>query len=177
MPRSDMTLYGSPILRQVAEPVNEITDEVKEIAEKLKKVLAKQNGVGLAAPQIGISKRIFLVDLTKAEEKKTVVLLNPEIVSKSQETTVYEEGCLSVPEVWGDVVRPARIKIRGTLLNGNSIVIKAEGFYARALQHEFDHLDGKLFIDYLSEADIAKNRDKLDALLKEAEKKYGEAAK
>lgn len=176
MARIEITTYGNPVLREKAEKIDEINDEIKNIAKKLEKRLESENGIGLAAPQIGISKRIFTVDLTKAEMDKKTTLINPKIIYKSTEVTDYEEGCLSIPEVWGKVIRPSSIKIKGTLINGRTIVLEADGLFARVLQHEFDHLDGKLFIDYLSETDLKINQSKLDALVEKNRKKLGKVA-
>lgn len=171
----EIITYGNPILRQKAEKVEEITDEIKKIVEDMELALSKENGVGLAAPQVGISKRIVVIDLTKAEQDRRVALINPQIVYKSSTVVDYEEGCLSVPEIWGVVVRPNEIKVKADLPNGKSILLNASGLLARVLQHEIDHLDGVLFIDHLSEHDLSKYSDKLEKLLDNNRKKLGKA--
>lgn len=177
MAKLEIITYGNPILRKVAERVEKIDDEIKKIIKDLKDTLAEENGIGLAAPQVGISKRILIVDLSKSNEDKKVALINPKIIYSSKEVGVYNEGCLSIPDVWGDVIRPIEIRVKAQLENGDSIVINADGLFARVLQHELDHLDGKLFIDYLSEEDLEKNREKLENLLKLNKEKLGNIEK
>jgi len=159
--------YGHPVLRQKAALVTEINDEIRSIIKDMNETLSAENGVGLAAPQVGISKRIFIVDLTKADQDKKVVLLNPKIIFRSAKTSVSEEGCLSIPDVWGPVRRSDQIKIKGELLNGRSLIIEAEGLFGRALQHEFDHLNGVLFIDHIPKDALEQHREKLDAMVEE----------
>lgn len=173
MGKLDIITYGNPLLRKKCEPVETVDKEILQIIEGMKKSLDSANGIGLAAPQVGVLKNIFLVDLTKSDQPYKVALINPKIIFKSIDVGPYEEGCLSIPEVWGQVIRPKSIKIKGQLTNGKSMVIEAEGLYARVLQHEFDHLLGKLFIDYLSDVDLNKNRQKLDALVEANRKKLG----
>jgi peptide deformylase len=136
----------------------------------MQEALAQENGLGLAAPQIGILKRILVVDLSKSNQDRKIALINPKIIYKSVEQTDYEEGCLSVPGVWGNVKRPKKIRIKGTLLNGKTIMIEADELFARVLQHEIDHLDGILFIDHLSQEDRVKNKEKIDAILEGSRK-------
>ena len=133
----------------------------------------EDGGVGLAATQIGIPKKIMLIDLSKSGEEKRITLLNPSIVYRSFEETEYEEGCLSVPDVWGIVSRPKSIKLKGTLPGGNTILIDADDYFARVLQHEMDHLDGRLFIDYLDQDDREKNKDRIEEILDANRKKLG----
>jgi peptide deformylase len=171
----EIITYGNPILRQKADKVEEITDEIVKLVEEMELTLSKQNGVGLAAPQIGISKRIVVIDLTKAEQDKKIALINPQIVWKSSTVVDYEEGCLSFPETWGVVVRPNEIKVKADLKNGKSILLNASGFLARVLQLEIDHLDGVMFIDHLSEQDLSKQHEKLERLLDGNRKKLGKA--
>ncbi|OHD56908.1 MAG: peptide deformylase [Spirochaetes bacterium GWF1_49_6] len=166
-----MRTYGDPVLRKRAEDVSELNDEILRYIIDLEDTLGKQNGVGLAAPQVGISKRIFVIDLRPSKEDKRIALINPEIIDRSSNVIEREEGCLSVPEVWGSVIRPESIKIKGMLPNGRIVTIRAEGLYARALQHEFDHLEGVLFIDYLSTGELDKNRDLIDQIIDKNRKK------
>lgn len=171
----EIITYGNPILRQKADKVTEVTEEVRGIIARMEKQLAGENGIGLAAPQVGISKRIVVIDLTKAEQDKKAALINPQIVWKSGTMTDYEEGCLSLPGVWGEVVRPSEIKVKAELPNGKSVLLSANGIFARVLQHEIDHLDGVLFIDHLSEREISKHAEKLEKLLDQNRKKLGKA--
>ena len=155
--------YGDQILRCVADPVEQIDGEVKRIAEAMVQAMIRANGVGLAAPQIGVSKRIITLDL----DSKFYILINPEIVETSREEEEISEGCLSIPGVEAMVARKLRAQIRGITLDEKTIEIEEEGLMARALQHEIDHLNGVLFIDYLS---AARRR----SLLKEYHRKQKE---
>jgi len=144
----EIRTYGDPVLRRAAEPVDEIDDEVRAICERMVEAMIRANGVGLAAPQIGISKRIVVLDVEGAFH----VLINPELVEVSDETEPVVEGCLSVPGVDAPVHRATRAAIEGTTLDGERICIEGEGLLARAIQHEMDHLNGNLFLDRLSPA-------------------------
>lgn len=168
--------YGNPLLRQKAEEVQTVDEEIRHLVRSMEETLAGENGIGLAAPQVGISKRILIVDLTKSRGDRKIALLNPKIVFRSPDYSDYEEGCLSVPGVWGNVSRPRRIKIKGTLLAGQTMILDADELFARVLQHELDHLEGKLFIDYLSPEEREENRDKIEAILETNRKKLGHVA-
>jgi peptide deformylase len=155
-----ITKYGSEVLRKVAEPVEEINDEIKQIASDMLETMYASEGVGIAAPQIGISKRIIIVDVEPSDQSsKPIVLINPEIVEKDGEMNA-EEGCLSVPEVRGDVKRAENVVVEGIDLEGNKIRIEGTGLLARAFQHEIDHINGTLFVDHLSriKKQLIKNR-------------------
>lgn len=142
--------YGSDVLRSVAQPVEEITDEVKQIAEDMLKMMYVSDGVGLAAPQVGISKRIIVIDVDPYDPSyDPIVLINPEIVEREGEAD-SEEGCLSVPEIRGEVKRSEKVTAEGLNLDGEKVRIEATDLLARALQHEIDHLNGVLFIDHLN---------------------------
>ncbi len=154
-------LYGDPVLRKVAQKieVGSLNDDfIKEMSE----TMYTEDGVGLAAPQVGISKRFFMYDTGE----KLNVVINPEILEKSIETEMGEEGCLSVPDVFEEVRRATRIKVRYFERDGQEIVKILEGYEARVFQHEFDHLNGKLFIDYLSQAKKRLLRQKLNEIKK-----------
>ncbi|HGJ67390.1 TPA: peptide deformylase [bacterium] len=144
-----ITKYGNDVLRKVAEPVEEINDEIKQIVDDMLEAMYKFEGVGIAAPQIGISKRIIIVDTEPSNpSSKPIVLINPEIVERYGEMNM-EEGCLSVPEVRGDVKRAEKVVVEGLDLEGNKLRIEATDLSARAFQHEIDHINGTLFIDHL----------------------------
>jgi peptide deformylase len=135
--------YPSDVLRKKAKPVQRITQATRLLASKMLDVLQKSNGIGLAAPQIGTSERVIIVAPSDIEP---LVLVNPEITS-SEGTVVGEEGCLSLPGLYGDVTRSAIIDVNALGLNGKRLQLRLEGLAARVAQHELDHLDGILFID------------------------------
>lgn len=140
--------YGDSVLRRKAEPVGQINAQTRRVCELMVEAMIRASGVGLAAPQIGVSKRIIVLDM----DGEFHVLINPHIVEISEEEDESQEGCLSVPGVEAPVVRRRRVCVRGLNLEGKEIDVGGEGLIARALQHEIDHLDGVLFIDHLSPA-------------------------
>jgi peptide deformylase len=145
-----IVVYGDPVLREVSEPVDEINQEIKNLVSDLKDTVRKAKGLGLSAVQIGVLKRVFVVDLTVVDVNETLrVYINPEIVNASGEVE-YEEGCLSFPGIYQHISRPAKVTVRAIDLEGNRFENTVEGLAARAIQHEYDHLEGKLYIDYLS---------------------------
>jgi peptide deformylase len=138
-------------LRLVSEPIKEITGEIRRLADDMLDTMYDAPGVGLAAIQIGVPVRMVTVDVSKTEdERQPMVLINPEIVWASEEKRVYEEGCLSIPEYYEEVERPDRVRFRYMSLQGETIEQEADGLLATCVQHEIDHLNGVLFIDYLS---------------------------
>ena len=142
-------IYGDPVLRKKAEPVEEFDAELREFAERMAEAMFDNFGVGLAAPQVGVSKRIIVIDKSFGEaENDFMVLFNPEILETWGETTM-QEGCLSVPGVYEDLTRPERIQARYRDVDGAILKIDADGLLARAIQHEIDHLNGVLFVDRL----------------------------
>jgi peptide deformylase len=159
---------GNDILRQKAVPVEEINDEIRELVRDMFVTMETEEGVGLAAPQIGRGIRLFVV---KADDGVERAFINPQIIETSQELSTYEEGCLSIPKMYEDVVRPARITIQARNEKGRRFNLEADGFLARVIQHEYDHLDGILFIDRIEAAKKAKIEQKF---LKKAEKKDAE---
>ncbi len=144
-------------------PVAEVTDEVRALAADMFETMYLAKGIGLAAPQVGRSERIAVIDV----DDKPFVIINPEIVEADAKTAKAEEGCLSIPEIYGDVERPARVRVRARDLDGNEFEIEATELLARCLQHEIDHLHGKLFVDYLS---VLKRRAALAKWGKEKQK-------
>ena len=141
----DIHVLGSPILRQETTPVDRMTDELRRLTDDMFDTMHAAKGIGLAAPQIGRSERIAVIDV----EDDPIVIVNPEIVI-TEGSAKAEEGCLSIPEIFGDVERPARVTIRALDRDGEPFELQASELLARCLQHEIDHLHGKLFIDYLS---------------------------
>jgi peptide deformylase len=151
-------------LRAIAEPIEKIDDGIKQLAKDMLETMYDAPGIGLAAPQIGELKRIVVMDLAKeVETPDPIVMINPEILSYSDETVTTEEGCLSIPELYYDVERPSEVTVRYTDLDGKTVTVDAKERLAVCMQHEIDHLDGVLYIDYLS-------RLKRDRVLKKFEK-------
>lgn len=134
---------GDPVLRSKAKEIDEVNKKTNDLIDNMFDTMYEEDGVGLAAPQIGILKRIAVVDTRETEK---IVLINPEIIEKEGKA-IMEEGCLSVPGETGDVIRAEKIKVKSLNRNGKEIEFEAEGFEARAIQHEIDHLDGILFVD------------------------------
>lgn len=143
-----------PVLKKIAEPVaGPITPELRRLMDDMTETMYAADGIGLAAPQVGVSLRILVVDVWQRDGdggKRPMHLVNPEIVWSSPELNTYAEGCLSVPEQYADVERPARVRVRYVDYQGNSQEIEADGLLATCLQHEMDHLNGILFVDHLS---------------------------
>ncbi len=142
--------YGDPVLHQPAEPVDPREDGLEELVADMLETMYYARGVGLAAPQVGVSKRLFVADISSGKDPNAViVVLNPEIIERTGEDRM-EEGCLSVPGLYAPVIRPYRVRLKGQTLNGEWKEWEAEGFLARAFCHEVDHLDGLLYLDRLS---------------------------
>jgi peptide deformylase len=140
-----------PQLRLISKPVAGIDKAILALADDMLETMYDAPGIGLAAIQIGMAQRMVVIDLAKKEEPpQPMVLINPEILTVSEEKSVYEEGCLSIPEYYEEVERPARIRFRYQDIKGKTEELDADGLLATCVQHEIDHLDGKLFIDYLS---------------------------
>src|SRR6266850_7232224 len=154
-------------LRLVCEPVKTIDREIKALVEDMFETMYEAPGIGLAAIQVGVPKRIVTMDLAKKEgESEPRVFINPEILWTSDEPSTYEEGCLSIPEVHEDVERPAKVRFKYLDLDGKAHLAEADGLFATCIQHEVDHLNGVLFIDHISKL----KRDRIV-------KKFSKAAK
>ncbi len=165
----EILIIGDPGLTRTSDPVDGITEEILRLARDMVETVHAAPGVGLAAPQVGVNKRLIVVDLSVGENKDALhVLINPEIVAKEGES-ISEEGCLSVPDIKEKVARPYKVVARGIDLEGRRVEIEGEDLLARALCHEIDHLDGILFVEKLS----ALKRK----LIKKKLKKNAEAAK
>ncbi len=151
MTRRPILLHPDPRLKKACEPVAEIGQAVRTLAADMLETMYDAPGIGLAAPQVGVMRRLLVMDCIKDEtaDPRPMVLLNPEIAWTSEETSVYEEGCLSIPEHYADVERPARVTVRWTTLDGDAAEETFEGLWATCVQHEIDHLDGVLFLDHL----------------------------
>ena len=141
----DIHLLGDPGLRVPAKPLAAVTDAVRRLAEDMFETMHAAKGIGLAAPQVGRRERLFVAEV----DDRRVVLVNPEVVLAEGRARA-EEGCLSIPEVYGDVERATRVTMRGLDAGGAPVEVEAEGLLARCLLHELDHLDGRLFVDHLS---------------------------
>ncbi|MDX3926588.1 MAG: peptide deformylase [Shinella sp.] len=146
-----LIILPDPLLRQVSSPIEAVNDDVRKLADDMLETMYDAPGIGLAAIQIGVPRRMLVLDVSKEEEgKQPLVFINPEIVSSSEARSVYEEGCLSIPDYYAEVERPAEIEVRYVDRDGKQQTIKADGLLATCLQHEIDHLNGVLFIDYIS---------------------------
>ncbi len=164
MAKREILVLPDARLRAVADPIDKIDDGVKKLAKDMLETMYAAPGVGLAATQIGELRRMVVMDLAKEGEKADpIVMVNPEILKFSDETLTTEEGCLSIPELYYDVERPAEVTVRYTDLDGNVVERDAKERLAICVQHELDHLDGVLYIDYLS-------RLKRDRVLKKFQK-------
>ena len=140
-----------PRLQAVSTDVEKVDAEIRKLVDDMAESMYAADGIGLAAVQIGVPKRVIVIDLDQKEGKKNPrAFINPKIIWASEEMAVFEEGCLSVPEIWDDVERPARIKAEYLDLDGKKVELEADGMLATCLQHEMDHLNGVLFIDHLS---------------------------
>ena len=138
------------ILRQVSKPVPAVGNEERKLMDDMLETMYAANGIGLAAIQIGIPKRIIVMDISKDGKKNPMYFVNPIINNKDKEKTIYEEGCLSVPDYFAEVERPKYCEVEYLDYNGECKVLEADGLLATCIQHEMDHLEGILFIDYLS---------------------------
>lgn len=168
-----ITKLGEDILRQKAEPfaMEEINDELRSFIDEMFDTMIEANGVGLAGPQAGISKRIFVVI---ADDDVRRVFINPQIISTSAELSDYEEGCLSVPGVYETIQRPAKVSVQAYNENGKMFTLDAEGLLARIIQHEYDHLEGMLFIDRGDTEVAQKTVEQFKKRAEKAEKRAAE---
>jgi peptide deformylase len=138
-------------LRQKTEPVGKIDSELQTLIEDMFETMYAAPGIGLAAPQVGVMKRVCVVDVSKRDDEQVpMALINPEVVWRSEDLSLYEEGCLSIPDYYEEVERPAKVRVKYTDREGKPQEIEAEGVLATCIQHEIDHLDGVLFIDHIS---------------------------
>lgn len=145
----NIVMYGEPILVQNTQEVKEFDQNLEKLVIDMHDAMNRDHGIGLAAPQVGVSKRLFVVGL---DNEPLHVFINPRVVAMSEETSEYEEGCLSFPGLYFTVVRPAAVDIEAVDVRGKPFRLSADGLLARVIQHEYDHLDGILFIDRVSPA-------------------------
>lgn len=158
----DILIYPDPRLHQVAPPVAQVDDDIRKLVDDMAETMYAAPGIGLAATQVNEQKRIIVVDVSESKDSLHV-FINPQIISTEGEEE-SEEGCLSVPEIYAPVTRAEKIQVRALDRNGESFEMEAEGLLAVCIQHEIDHLDGKVFVDYLSRLKQDRIRKKLTKL-------------
>jgi peptide deformylase len=146
-----LIILPDPLLRQVSQPIERVDADVRKLAEDMLETMYEAPGIGLAAIQVGVARRMLVIDISKeGDEREPLVFINPEIVRSSDEYSVYEEGCLSIPDYYAEVERPASITVKSLDREGREHLTEADGLLATCLQHEIDHLNGVLFIDHIS---------------------------
>ena len=166
----EILVVPNPVLKQVSTAVEGgVTDELRALMDDMLETMYAAPGIGLAAIQVGVAKRVIVMDLARQEEPPAPqYFVNPEILWASEETAPYEEGCLSVPEIYDEVERPSQVKLRYLNYAGETVEEDAEGLFAVCIQHEMDHLDGVLFIDHLSRLKREQAIKKVKKLVKAA---------
>lgn len=149
--KRNILLHPDPRLKKTSASVSDLTDDLRSLADDMLKTMYEAPGIGLAAPQVGVLSRLIVLDCVKDEGEKTrpLIMFNPEVVAHSDALNTYEEGCLSIPDQFADVTRPATVDVTWMDQNGLPQQETFDGLWATCVQHEIDHLDGKLFIDYL----------------------------
>lgn len=146
-----LIILPDPLLRQVSQPVERVDSELNQLVDDMLETMYEAPGIGLAAIQVGVPRRLLVIDLAKeGEEPAPLVFINPKIIRSSDERSTYEEGCLSIPDYYAEVERPAAITVTSLDRTGKEVTTEADGLLATCLQHEIDHLDGVLFIDHIS---------------------------
>ena len=179
-----LRILGDPVLDQIAKPVEKIDDSMIDLAQQMLPIMYDTNGVGLAAPQVGVSLRMFVLDVPAPEDEEghplpvnspgeiqllpqmPMAFINPEVTPIGTETSEMDEGCLSVPKLYAPVRRPEKVMLKATLLNGKEICMECGGFLARAIQHENDHLDGIVFVKRLEDEAFEGIKKGLEKILK-----------
>ncbi len=152
MAKLDIITLPDPILRQVSQPVERVDDELRQLFDDMLETMYDAPGIGLAGIQVAVPKRVLVLDVgdEDSEEKHPICMANPEIISKGDEKRVYEEGCLSIPDVRVEIERPSNVTVKYIDREGHQQELQAEGLLATAVQHEIDHLDGRLIVDFMS---------------------------
>ncbi|MGO4438699.1 peptide deformylase [Rhizobium sp. RAF56] len=146
-----LIILPDPLLRQVSAPIERVDDDARRLADDMLETMYDAPGIGLAAVQIGVPRRMLVIDVSREGEEKTpLVFINPEVIASSDDRSVYEEGCLSIPDYYAEVERPATVKVKYLDRDGKEHLVDADGLLATCLQHEIDHLNGVLFIDHIS---------------------------
>ena len=147
----EILVVPNPVLKLVSQPVDKVDDELRALMDDMLETMYDAPGIGLAAIQIGVPKRVIVMDISGPDDEKAPrYFVNPEIIWSSEDTAPYEEGCLSIPDIYDEVERPARVKLKYLNYQGEEVVEDADGLFAVCIQHEMDHLEGVLFIDHLS---------------------------
>jgi len=163
-----LIILPDPVLRQVSKPIERVDADLQRLTDDMLETMYDAPGIGLAAIQVGVPRRMLVIDLSKeGEEKQPLVFINPEIVSSSDERSVYEEGCLSIPDYYAEVERPAKVTAKYLDREGKEQSVEADGLLATCLPPEIDHLNGVLFIDHLSKL----KRDRVTKKFKKAAKR------
>ncbi len=152
--------YPDPRLHRVAEPVREVDDRIRQLVRDMAETMYAAPGIGLAATQVDVHLRVIVIDVSEARDQLRV-FVNPEIVERSDDTKVYEEGCLSVPGIYDEVERPDRVTVRALDENGEPFTLQADGLLAVCVQHEIDHLNGRVFVQYLSRLKQSRIKSRL----------------
>lgn len=145
-------IHPDPRLKKLCAPVADLDDELRRLADEMLETMYDAPGIGLAAPQVGVLSRLIVLDCVKEEgaEPRPLIMFNPEVTATSEETSVYEEGCLSIPEQYAEITRPAEVEVTWIDRDGRERKAGFDGLWATCVQHEIDHLNGRLFIDYLT---------------------------
>ena len=170
MAKLNILRYPDPRLHIVAKPIAEVDDRIRRLADDMLETMYAADGVGLAATQVDVHERLIVIDTSEARDDPRV-LINPEILERSDETSFVDEGCLSVPAIYDKVQRHARVKVRATGRDGQPYVFEAEGLLSICVQHEMDHLLGKVFVEYLSQ--LKRDRIKTKMLKKTRDDERG----
>lgn len=149
MAKLDIVVAPAPVLKAKAEPVKKVNDEIRTLLDDMLETMYTAPGVGLAGPQVGVSKQILVIDVSRSKDEP-LQMVNPKLIYKSEETCMEEEGCLSVPDQFADVERPCEVEVEYLDRDGKKQILKADGLLAVCIQHEMDHLKGILFYDHIS---------------------------
>ena len=161
--------FPDPRLRTIAKPVEQVNDDIRQLAADMFETMYAAPGIGLAATQVDQHIQLIVMDLSE-EKDQPLVFINPTITVLTNETQPYEEGCLSVPQIYDKVQRPSQVKIKALNLDGEAFEIEADGLLAVCIQHEMDHLNGKLFVDYLSPLKRQRAREKVEKIVRGRQK-------
>ncbi|WP_010116794.1 peptide deformylase [Acinetobacter sp. P8-3-8] len=161
--------FPDPRLRTIAKPVDTVTDEIRQLAADMFETMYEAPGIGLAATQVDQHIQLIVIDVSENRDQP-MVFINPKVTPLTEQTLPYEEGCLSVPQIYDKVERPSRVKIEAIDLEGNAFELEADELLAVCIQHEMDHLNGKLFVDYLSPLKRQRAREKVEKVVRSREK-------